>query len=279
MGMKKKRILRQVIFTLLLCVGALATVIPFIYMISTAFKGQVYVFEIPPRLIPEKPTLQNFITAFSSNNFGRYFFNSTLVTVIAVLGILLMASMMAYALARYQFFGRKFLYALVVFFMTMPAMSLIVPQFILAHTFQLTDTLGGLIVMDIAQNLPFAVFLLKGFLEDVPKEIEEAAVIDGASPWAIYWHVILPLARPALATSAIIAFLGAWDEYVWASTITNTPTNRTLPVAIATFQGVHTTNWGLVFAASLIAIVPVLILFISLQKYFVKGMVAGAVKG
>lgn len=279
MGMKKKRILRQVIFTLLLCVGALATVIPFIYMISTAFKGQVYVFEIPPRLIPEKPTLQNFITAFSSNNFGRYFFNSTLVTVIAVLGILLMASMMAYALARYQFFGRKFLYALVVFFMTMPAMSLIVPQFILAHTFQLTDTLAGLIVMDIAQNLPFAVFLLKGFLEDVPKEIEEAAVIDGASPWAIYWHVILPLARPALATSAIIAFLGAWDEYVWASTITNTPTNRTLPVAIATFQGVHTTNWGLVFAASLIAIVPVLILFISLQKYFVKGMVAGAVKG
>lgn len=279
MGMKKKRILRQVIFTLLLCVGALATVIPFIYMISTAFKGQVYVFEIPPRLIPEKPTLQNFITAFSSNNFGRYFFNSTLVTVISVLGILLMASMMAYALARYQFFGRKFLYALVVFFMTMPAMSLIVPQFILAHTFQLTDTLGGLIVMDIAQNLPFAVFLLKGFLEDVPKEIEEAAVIDGASPWAIYWHVILPLARPALATSAIIAFLGAWDEYVWASTITNTPTNRTLPVAIATFQGVHTTNWGLVFAASLIAIVPVLILFISLQKYFVKGMVAGAVKG
>jgi multiple sugar transport system permease protein len=279
MGMKKKRILRQVIFTLLLCVGALATVIPFIYMISTAFKGQVYVFEIPPRLIPEKPTLQNFITAFSSNNFGRYFFNSTLVTVISVLGILLMASMMAYALARYQFFGRKFLYALVVFFMTMPAMSLIVPQFILAHTFQLTDTLAGLIVMDIAQNLPFAVFLLKGFLEDVPKEIEEAAVIDGASPWAIYWHVILPLARPALATSAIIAFLGAWDEYVWASTITNTPTNRTLPVAIATFQGVHTTNWGLVFAASLIAIVPVLILFISLQKYFVKGMVAGAVKG
>ncbi|NMC86270.1 MAG: carbohydrate ABC transporter permease [Anaerolineaceae bacterium] len=277
--MKKKRILRQVIFTLLLCVGALATVIPFIYMISTAFKGQVYVFEIPPRLIPEKPTLQNFITAFSSNNFGRYFFNSTLVTVISVLGILLMASMMAYALARYQFFGRKFLYALVVFFMTMPAMSLIVPQFILAHTFQLTDTLAGLIVMDIAQNLPFAVFLLKGFLEDVPKEIEEAAVIDGASPWAIYWHVILPLARPALATSAIIAFLGAWDEYVWASTITNTPTNRTLPVAIATFQGVHTTNWGLVFAASLIAIVPVLILFISLQKYFVKGMVAGAVKG
>jgi multiple sugar transport system permease protein len=279
MSIKFQRNLRNAVLLVLLSLGALATVMPFIYMISTAFKGAVYVFEIPPRLIPAKPTVQNFVTAFTSNDFGRYFLNSIFVTFVSVLGILLLASMMAYALARYQFHGRKFIYALVIFFMTMPAMSLIVPQFILAHTLALTDTLAGLIVMDIAQNMPFAVFLLKGFLEDVPKEIEEAAHIDGASAWTIYWHVVLPLCKPALATSAIIAFLGAWDEYVWASTITNTPTNRTLPVAIATFQGVHTTNWGLVFAASLIAIVPVLILFISLQKYFVKGMVAGAVKG
>jgi len=277
--MKKRRIIREVIITLLLCIGALTTVMPFIYMISTAFKGQVYVFEVPPQLIPKEPTLQNFISAFTSNNFGRYFLNSILVTVVSVLSILLLASMMAYALARYHFFGRKFLYGLVIFFMTMPAMSLIVPQFILAHNLQLTDTLAGLIVLDVAQNLPFAVFLLKGFLEDIPKEIEEAAIIDGASAWSIYRHIVLPLCKPALATSAIIAFLGAWDEFVWASTITNSPENRTLPVAIATFQGVHTTNWGLVFAASLIAIVPILIMFVSLQKYFVKGMVAGAVKG
>jgi multiple sugar transport system permease protein len=277
--MKTKRIIRETIITILLCVAALTTVIPFLYMISTAFKGQVFVFEVPPQFIPKNPTLQNFIAAFASNNFGRYFLNSIIVTVIAVLSILLLASMMAYALARYQFVGRKFIYGLVIFFMTMPAMSLIVPQFIVAHTLQLTDTLAGLIVLDVAQNLPFAVFLLKGFLEDIPKEIEEAAIIDGASPWSIYMHIVVPLCKPALATSAIIAFLGAWDEFVWASTITNSPQNRTLPVAIATFQGVHTTNWGLVFAASLIAIVPVLIMFISLQKYFVKGMVAGAVKG
>jgi multiple sugar transport system permease protein len=277
--MKTKRIIRETIITILLCVAALTTVIPFLYMISTAFKGQVFVFEVPPQFIPKNPTLQNFVAAFASNNFGRYFLNSIIVTVIAVISILVLASMMAYALARYQFVGRKFIYGLVIFFMTMPAMSLIVPQFIVAHTLQLTDTLAGLIVLDVAQNLPFAVFLLKGFLEDIPKEIEEAAIIDGASPLSIYMHIVVPLCKPALATSAIIAFLGAWDEFVWASTITNSPQNRTLPVAIATFQGVHTTNWGLVFAASLIAIVPVLIMFISLQKYFVKGMVAGAVKG
>lgn len=279
MGMKNRRILRETLITLVLAVAALTTVLPFIYMISTAFKGQIFVFEVPPHLIPKEPTVQNFITAFTSNSFGRYFLNSIIVTAVSVTCILLFASMMAYALARYRFFGRSFIYGLVVFFMTMPAMSLIVPQFIVAHTLKLTDTLAGLIVMDVAQNLPFAVFLLKGFLEDVPKEIEEAAHIDGASAFTIYWKVVLPLCKPALATSAIIAFLGAWDEFVWASTIINSPQNRTLPVAIATFQGVHTTNWGLVFAASLIAIVPVLIMYIALQKYFVKGMVAGAVKG
>ncbi|MEA4906959.1 MAG: carbohydrate ABC transporter permease [Chloroflexi bacterium] len=277
--MKFKKGLREFVLLALLTAGALVTVTPFLYMISTALKGPVYVFEIPPRLIPEAPTWQNFVDAWTANQFGRYFFNSILVTLVAVAGILLLASMMAYAFARYDFWGKKALYALVIFFMTMPAMSLIVPQFILARDLALIDSLAGLIVMDIAQNVPFATFLLRGFLEEVPKEIEEAACIDGASPWGIYWRIILPLCKPALATSAIIAFLGAWDEYVWASTIINTPEKRTLPVGIAVFQGVHTTNWGLVFAASLIAIVPVLILFISLQKYFVKGMVAGAVKG
>lgn len=279
MGWKIHKQFTQIILTALLLLGVVATVFPLVYMVSTALKGPVYVFEMPPRLIPEHPTLQNFVTAWTANQFGRYFLNSILVTVVSVAGILLLASMMAYAFARYDFPGKKFLYALVIFFMTMPAMSLIVPQFILARKLALVDSLGGLILMYVAQNTPFAVMLLRGFLEEIPKEIEEAARIDGASPWAIYIKIALPLCKPALATAAIFAFLGSWDEYVWASTIINTPALRTLPVGIATFQGVHTTNWGLIFAASLIAIVPVLIMFISLQKYFVKGMVAGAIKG
>ncbi|MFZ3152118.1 MAG: carbohydrate ABC transporter permease [Anaerolineaceae bacterium] len=279
MSYKTKGKFRRAIFTILLSIGALISIIPFIYMISTALKGPVYVFEIPPRIIPEHPTLQNFISAWTSNQFGLYFLNSVAVTLISVVGIVLLAAMMAYAFARFDFFGKKFLYGLVIFFMTMPAMSLIVPQFILATELRITDSLVGLVALYIAQNIPFAVFLLRGFLEEVPKEIEEAARIDGASAWSTFWHITLPLCKPALATSAIIAFLGAWDEFTWASTIINTPSKRTLPVAIATFQGVHTTNWGLVFAASLIAIVPVLIIFIALQKYFIKGMTAGAVKG
>ena len=277
--MKRKRIIKQSVLTILLLLGALEMILPFLYMISTALKGPVYVFEFPPKLIPSDPTLQNFRTALTKNNFGHYFLNSLIISVITVVLILLLGSMMAFSLARFKFRGRNFIYGLVIFFMTMPSMSLIVPQFVMADRLKLVDTLAGLIFMDVAMNLPFSVFLLQGFLADIPREIEEAAKIDGASNTTVFLQIILPICKPALATSAIISFLGAWDEYVWAATITNSPKNWTIPVAIASFQGVHTTNWGLVFAASLIAIIPVLILFISLQKYIIKGMTAGAVKG
>ena len=277
--MKRKRIIKQSVLTILLLLGALEMILPFLYMISTALKGPVYVFEFPPKLIPSDPTLQNFRTALTKNNFGHYFLNSLIISVITVVLILLLGSMMAFSLARFKFRGRSFIYGLVIFFMTMPSMSLIVPQFVMADRLKLVDTLAGLIFMDVAMNLPFSVFLLQGFLADIPREIEEAAKIDGASNTTVFLQIILPICKPALATSAIISFLGVWDEYVWAATITNSPKNWTIPVAIASFQGVHTTNWGLVFAASLIAIIPVLILFISLQKYIIKGMTAGAVKG
>jgi multiple sugar transport system permease protein len=174
---------------------------------------------------------------------------------------------------------KKPLYYLVIFFMIIPAMSLIVPQFILAAQLKQVDQLSGLVLLYVAQNIPLSTFLLRGFLELIPKEIEEAALIDGASAWDIYWRILLPLSKPALATSAIFASLGAWDEYVWAFTIINSPEKRTLPVGIAAFHGVHLSDWGLVFAASLIAVVPVIALFVALQKYFVKGITTGAIKG
>jgi len=279
MSLKQSERTRQISFTLLLSLGALITIFPFIYMISTSLKGPLFVFELPPRLIPTHPTIQNFINAWTSNHFGSYFLNSLGVTVVSTTLVVWLGSMMAFAFARYDFFLKKPLFYLVMFFMMMPAMSLIVPQFILTVKLKLIDHLSGLVFVYVAQNIPMAVFLLRGFIEQVPVEIEEAAQMDGASPWNIYWRIILPLCRPALATSAIFASLGAWDEYVWALTILNNPDVRTLPVGIAAFQGTHNSDWGLIFAASLIAIAPVILLFVSLQKYFVKGIVTGAVKG
>jgi multiple sugar transport system permease protein len=276
---RKTERIRQISYTMLLGLGAFITIFPFIYMISTSLKGPIFVFELPPRIIPSDPTLANFIRAWTSNKFGSFFLNSLKVTVVTTLLVVWLGSMMAFAFARFNFFLKKPLFYLVMFFMMMPAMTLIVPQFILAVQFKLINQLSGLIFLYVAQNIPLATFLLRGFIEQVPVEIEEAAQIEGANAWDIYWRIILPLCRPALATSAIFASLGAWDEYVWAMTILNNPDVRTLPVAIAAFQGTHNSDWGLIFAASLIAITPVILLFIILQRYFVKGIAAGAVKG
>lgn len=277
--MVKRRLTANILFYALLVAGVVVMVVPFLYMISTSLKGQIFVFEYPPRFIPAQPTLRNFVAAWTSNHFEHYFINSVVVTASATVLTVLLASMMAFAFARFEFALKRPLFYTIMILMMMPAMTLIIPQFLLAHKLKLIDTLSGLIVVYVAQNLPLNTFLLTGFLEQIPRELEEAARIDGASAWSVYWRIMLPLSKPALATAAIFSSLGAWDEYIWALTILNDPDKRTLPVGIAAFQGVHTSDWGLIFAASLIAVVPIIALFILLQKYFIKGVLSGAIKG
>lgn len=275
----RRQVVINGLFYTLLIIGAVITVFPFFYMVSTSLKGPVYVFEYPPRFIPTEVTMHNFVAAWTSKRFDRYFLNSALVTVSTTLLVVLLSSMMAFAFARFNFVFKRPLYYSIMIFMMMPAMTLIVPQFMLASRLNLLDSLSGLVVVYVALNLPLNTFLLKGFLEEVPRELEEAARIDGASSWDIYWRIMLPLSKPALATAAIFSSLGAWDEYVWALTVLNDPTKRTLPVGIAAFHGVFYSDWGLVFAASLIAIVPIITLFIILQRYFIKGIITGAIEG
>lgn len=275
---KLSLITNAMIYTLLI-IGVMLTIIPFIYMVSTSLKGAVYVFEFPPRFIPAEPTLGNFVAAWTSKSFDRYFLNSIMVTASTTVLVVLFSSMMAFAFARFNFMFKKPLYYSIMIFMMLPAMTLIVPQFMLASKLNLLNSLPGLVVVYVAMNLPLNTFILTGFLKQVPRELEEAAMIDGASSWAIYWRIMLPLSKPALATVAIFSSLGAWDEYVWALTVLNEPSKRTLPVAIAAFQGIFYSDWGLVFAASLIAIVPIIVLFVLLQRYFIKGAISGAIKG
>lgn len=279
MRQSKLNLVTNVMIYTLLIIGVMLTVIPFIYMVSTSLKGAVYVFEYPPRFIPAEPTFGNFVAAWTSKSFDRYFLNSIMVTTSTTLLVVLFSSMMAFAFARFNFMFKKPLYYSIMIFMMLPAMTLIVPQFMLASKLNLLNSLPGLVVVYVAINLPLNTFILTGFLKQVPRELEEAAMIDGASSWAIYWRIMLPLSKPALATVAIFSSLGAWDEYVWALTVLNDPSKRTLPVAIAAFQGVFYSDWGLVFAASLIAIVPIIVLFVLLQRYFIKGAISGAIKG
>lgn len=264
---------------LILTVGAAIMVLPFLYMLSTSFKSQTYVLSLPPQFIPHPATTSNYVDAWSTDDFGRYFLNSVIVAVATTVLSLLLSSMMAYAFARFTFPGREALFKLLLLGLMIPAMMLIIPQFVLAKYLHLLDSLVGLVVFYVGSTLSLNTFLLRGFFEGISGELEQAMEIDGAGAIVRYWRLILPLARPALATAAIFTFLASWDEFAWALTIINTPRKRTLPIAIALFQGQNSTLWGLVFAASVIAIVPVIIVFLLFQRHFVQGLTAGAVKG
>ena len=273
------KLIRRVLIHLLLVTGAVIMTLPFIYMVSTAFKENIYVFEYPPHIIPDKIIFDNIVNAWLSNNFKTYFGNSLFVALTAMILGLLVSSMMAFAFGKLNFKGKKEIFILLLGTMMIPSMVFIIPQFILIQKLGLYDSRIGLILIYATSGIPFNTFLLRGFFEDVPREMMDAARIDGANLWQIFYRVILPMVKPGLATVAIFGFLGGWDEFILALTFIDSPAKRTLPIAIMLFQGQHATNWSLVFAASLFAIVPVIIIFVVFQKYFVKGLSSGAVKG
>jgi multiple sugar transport system permease protein len=263
----------------LLTVGAVIMVLPFLYMLSTSFKSQQYVLTTPPQWIPHPATTGNYTRALHSDHFGQYFVNSVIVAVATTVLSLLLSSMMAYAFARFDFAGRELLFRILLLGLMIPAMMLIIPQFVLAKYLGLLNSFSGLIVFYVASSLSLNTFLLRGFFAAIPRELEQAMEVDGAGPITRYWRLVLPLARPALATATIFTFLQSWDEYPWALTIISSPAKETLPLGIALFQGQNSTLWGLVFAASVIAIVPVVVVFLVFQRHFVQGLTAGAVKG
>lgn len=260
----------------LLILGALMMIVPFVYMLSTSLKGPVYTFEFPPRFIPKEPTLSNFVEAWSTQNFGVYFRNSMIVATTATFLSVLLSAMLAYAFARFHFRGKEAFFYILLVALMIPGMTLLIPQFLLAKTLGLRNSLWGLIIVYMANSLALNTFLLRGFFEQLPKDLEESVLIDGGWYFTIFFRIVLPLSKPALATVSIFTFLFCWDEYIWATVAIDELAKRTLPVAIATFYTAYRTQWGLIFASSLIAFTPVLIVYVSLQKYFVKGLTAGS---
>ena len=260
-----------------LLAGAAVMVVPFAMMVATSFKQQSYV--LTPDLVPDHATFDNYVRAWTSSGFAHYFLNSAVVSLATVLLVLLLGSMMAYAFARFEFVGKKVVFYSMIATLMIPSMMLLIPQYFVARDLGVLDTKTGLVMFYVAGQLAFTTFLLRGFFAGVPRELDEAMLIDGANRLHIYWHLMLPLARPALATAAIFTFLGSWDEFVWAVTIIDSKDNRTLPMAIQLFQGQHGTSWGLVFAASTIAVIPVIAVFVVFQRFFVSGLAAGALKG
>jgi len=263
---------------LVVIAGVGLMIVPFLFMVATSLKPNALVLEIPPKLIPHPATTANYTDAWTSNKFGRYFLNSLGVGVATTFFSVWFSSMMAYAFARFSFPGRRILFGLLLIGLMVPTMMLLIPQFILAKNLGMLDSLSGLVFFYTGGTIAFNTFLLRGFFQDIPRELEEAMVVDGAGPWKRYLKLVLPLSRPALATVAIFTFLASWDEFIWALTVINDPNKRTLPIAIALFQGEHSTSWGLVFAASTILVGPVILVFAIFQRQFVSGLTTGALK-
>lgn len=267
---------------ILLLLGGAVSVMPMIYMLSTSLRPNGALYEFPPHFFPKlsEITLENYRYIFAQEKFYLNFINSVIVAVITIVLAAIIASALAYCLARFEFPGKKLLFALVIGMMIIPGTTLIIPQFQLASFFGITNSLAGLIPFYVAWVIPFSTFMIKSYIESIPREFDEAAYADGGSVFTVFFRIILPLASPAIASVSIFNFLTAWEEFTWAMTVINDNAKRTLPIAISGFFGQHQfTQWGYVFAMSVASLVPVLIVFILCQKYFVSGLQAGGLKG
>ena len=279
--MSSQRRRRRATITVRLVVLVIASAIalvPFLYMGVIAFTPNSYVITDPLAVVVAPKGLDNFARAWGEAGLAINFLNSIGVALVTMVVVVLLASMMAYAFARFDFPGKRIFFGLILVELMIPSIMLIIPQFILTRDLGLLDNRVGLLFIYTGTQLAFITFLLRGFFAGIPKELDEAMIVDGAGVWTRFVRLALPLARPALATAAVFAFLGSWDEYVWAVTIINTPGKQTLPVGIALFSGQHTTNWGLTFAATTIAVVPSVIIFLIFQRQLVGGITAGALK-
>ncbi|WP_040952241.1 carbohydrate ABC transporter permease [Gorillibacterium massiliense] len=262
-----------------LIIGSLVSIYPLFYMLMTSLKPMTVLFEFPPKLFPTEPTLNNYKEAWTSANFSRYLGNSVFVTLMSFLVLFLFSSMLAFAYSRFSFFGKKVSFGILIGSLSIPSLTLVIPQYILVRDLGLFDSYWGLITIYAAGAIPFTTFLLKGFFDSISREIDESVSIDGGGSGRLFFTIILPLSKPAFVPATIFNAMIIWEEFPWALTIINDPLKRTLPIALANFQGQYTTQWGIVFAGSIIAMAPIVLLFLMLQRYFVAGITAGALKG
>jgi multiple sugar transport system permease protein len=257
---------------------ALVSVFPLLYMLSLSFQPVGDILSTTPTLIPSHPTFSNYVSAWSSNSFGEYFANSALVSAATIGLTVSVAILAAFAFARYRFRMRELIFYVFLASLAVPAVELIIPQYLLMQKLGLINSRFGLILIYSAQNLPFAIFFLRGFFEAIPKELEEAMRLDGAGTVRVLRSLIMPLSGPAIATVIILTFNTAWDEFVVALTLINSPSKRTLPIGLQAFQGAHQTAWGPLFAASMIATVPTILVYAAAQRWFQRGLTVGGLK-
>ncbi len=262
----------------LLLLIAIVMVFPMMWLFSTSFKGPgESLLTTPPQLIPRDPTLDNYRRVWQQNPFGQYFLNSTIVAVLTVVINLVLCSLAAYPLARLGFWGRDVILALIVATIMIPFQIVMIPLYILAVNLGLRNTYAGLLLPYLASA--FGIFLMRQAFQGVPKELEEAARMDGCSDLGIWWNVMIPATRPALVTLGIFVFIGTWSEFLWPLILLDRPERYTLPLGVAQLAGSFSLDWRLVAAGSILSVLPAIAVFIFLQRFILPTEASSGVKG
>ena len=255
---------------------ALITIAPFLWVLLASFKELSDILTYPPRWIPNRFIIDNYINAFQAAPFGRYYFNSIFVSTAVTFGQLITCSLAAYAFARLKFWGRDVLFYLFLGTMMIPGQVVMIPSFMVLHWLGWIDTYYALIVPGLASA--FGTFLLRQFFLTIPRDLEDAASIDGCSRFGVLWRIILPLSRPALATLAIFTFMGVFNDFLWALIVISSDHLKTVQLGLAIFRDRYQTDWGQLMAASVTATLPILTVFFVAQKYFIKGITLSGLK-
>jgi len=275
---KSKKIVLNTLIHLFLLTVVVSCLFPLIWMIGSSLKTQQTIFK-DTSLIPKQMHWENYYLAWKQGGFGRYFLNSLFYTVSVVLGIVLVSSLAAYAFSRFNFFGKNLIFYMFMAAMMIPIPGSFVPLYVLLNKLHLRNTQLGYILCMINVGLSTSIFLLKTFFDKTPKELEDAARIDGCSKWGIWWHVALPLAKPVLAVVVVFNALNVWNEYVLALIIFDNRNLMPLQVALTTFQGEFITQYPLLMAGLTITAIPIILIYLLMQKYIVKGVTQGALVG
>lgn len=263
---------------LILILGAALVLIPILWMLSTSFKFEEELVSIPPKWIPDNPTFESYRRLWSEYPFLIYFKNSIIITVGAVFLSVFFSCLTGYGVTRFQFKRKSQFMTFLLISQMFPSIMMLIPYYKLLDTYGLKNSLLGMILVYLSFTIPFCSWIMVGFFKTIPLELDEAAIIDGCSRWRVFYNIILPMTLPGIASTAIYSFITAWNEYMFAQVLIISPQLKTVPLGIAELHGYYKILWNDMMAASVIASIPLLIFFIFLQKYFISGLTAGAVK-
>ena len=264
----EKKTINSIVKLLLAMLVTFFVLSPFLWMVTFSFRPQTQIFESPPQFFPRKPIIDNYVKVIDNNRFGLFFRNSLVVSISSTLVVLTVACLAGYGFSLFTFRGKRVLTFSILSSQLFPIYVIIIPLFIVYNMLGLYDTLLGLIIVYAAVTLPFSIFLMHGFFNEIPKEMEESAYIDGASKLQTLLRVVLPNCLNGITAISIFVLISTWQEFMLALSLTITESNRTLPVGLMYFFGQYSTDYGGVMAASVLATIPTIIIFLFLQKYF-----------